>query len=70
MRDILEEYYISTVVSTLSDVAGDAQSNLVEACLQSQVTKRFILSSWFLSYPRRLVAIVYPCLRVAQSNDL
>lgn len=65
MRDTLNKHQISTVVSTLSDVAGDAQCNLVEACLQSQVTKRFIPSSWFLSYPRRSVTIVYLCLRVA-----
>jgi len=69
MRDTLEKHHISTVVSTLSDVAGDAQSNLVEACLQSQATKRFIPSSWFLPYPKRSVTIVYPCLRVARSND-
>ncbi|EME87119.1 uncharacterized protein MYCFIDRAFT_111310, partial [Pseudocercospora fijiensis CIRAD86] len=59
LRDVLETNDIFAVVSTLSDAAGDAQINLLEACLQSQSTRRFIPSSWFLHYPRRLVGNVY-----------
>ncbi|KAM0330566.1 hypothetical protein ACHAQA_003513 [Verticillium albo-atrum] len=61
LAEVLAKYEINTVISTLAlhiKGVGEAQVNLIRAADKTEVTKRFVSSSWAVRAPEEFVSML------------